>query len=225
MTDFSGDNLSAPNGVPTTKSPPPFPPRGDERPAMSREPAAAAPNPAATAAPSGPSLAASVPGSSAASMSSVSAPNMVQGGQGNGGDRFPAEVRGRIDVADEVVEKVAALAALEVEGVADLGGDFERAVESVRERIGIGQRRGDQGVKAKITGREVAVDVTIMIEYGHVVMEVARAVKNNVASQTNRMLGLSVVEVNVTVDDVRMPQPPKRDERGDRGDRPEGDGY
>src|SRR5687768_15457839 len=103
MTDFSGDNLSAPNGVPTTKSPPPFPPRGDERPAMSREPAAAAPNPAAAAAPSGPSLAATVPaGSSAPSMSSVSAPNMVQGGQGNGGDRFPAEVRGRIDVADEV---------------------------------------------------------------------------------------------------------------------------
>jgi uncharacterized alkaline shock family protein YloU len=131
-------------------------------------------------------------------------------------------VKGRIDVADEVVEKVAALAAIEVDGVADLGGDVERAIESVRERIGIGNRRGDQGVKAKITGREVAVDVTIMIEYGHVVMEVARAVKNNVANQTNRMLGLSVVEVNVTVDDVKMPEAPRRDERDDRG---AADGY
>ncbi|HEX8803103.1 MAG TPA: Asp23/Gls24 family envelope stress response protein, partial [Acidimicrobiales bacterium] len=88
--------------------------------------------------------------------------------------RLAAVVRGRIDVADEVVEKVAGLAATEVEGVADLGGDFERALESVRERIGIGQKRGDQGVKAKISGREVAIDVTIMIEYGHVVMDVAR---------------------------------------------------
>jgi uncharacterized alkaline shock family protein YloU len=103
------------------------------------------------------------------------------------------------------VEKVAGLAATEVEGVADLGGDVARAVESVRERIGIGHRRGDQGVKASINGREVSIEVTIVIEYGHVVMDVARRVKTNVALQTNRMLGLRVVEVNVVVDDVRMP--------------------
>jgi uncharacterized alkaline shock family protein YloU len=137
-----------------------------------------------------------------------------------GPQRLAAVVKGRIDVADEVVEKVAGLAAIEVEGVADVGGDFERAIESVRERIGIGNKRGDQGIKARISGREVAIDVTIMIEYGHVVVEVARKVQTNVAVQTNRMLGLNVVEVNVNVDDVRMPRPPKgdgkdRDERGE----------
>lgn len=134
-------------------------------------------------------------------------------GPAPGPQRLAAVVKGRIEVADEVVEKVAGLAAMEVEGVADLGGDFARAMESVRERIGIGQKRGDQGVKAKISGREVAIDVTIMIEYGHVVMDVARRVQHNVAVQTNRMLGLAVVEVNVTVDDVRMPRPPDEAER------------
>ncbi|WP_285618999.1 Asp23/Gls24 family envelope stress response protein [Actinoallomurus iriomotensis] len=119
--------------------------------------------------------------------------------------QLAAQVKGRIDIEDEVVEKVAGLAAIEVEGVADLGGDVARAVESVRERIGIGHRRGDQGVKARIDGREVSIEVTIVIEYGHVVMDVARQVKTNVAIQTNRMLGLRVVEVNVIVDDVRMP--------------------
>jgi uncharacterized alkaline shock family protein YloU len=131
-----------------------------------------------------------------------------------GPPRLAAMVKGRIDVADEVVEKVAGLAAIEVEGVADLGGDFERALESVRERIGIGQKRGDQGVKAEISGHEVAISVTIMIEYGHVVMDVARRVQTNVAIQTNRMLGLNVVEVNVNVDDVRMPKPPQAGEDG-----------
>jgi uncharacterized alkaline shock family protein YloU len=133
------------------------------------------------------------------------------------GTQLAPEVKGRIEVADEVVEKVAGLAAIEVEGVADLGGDIERALESVRDRIGIGQKRGDQGIKAKITGREVSIDVTIMIEYGHVVMDVARNVKNNVARQTNRMLGLNVVEVNVTVDDIKMPQDAKDDENDDDG--------
>jgi len=116
-----------------------------------------------------------------------------------------AQVKGRIEIEDEVVEKVAALSAIEVEGVADLGGDIERAVESVRERIGVGRKRGDQGVSAEIRGREVSITLQVVIEYGHVVMDVAREVKANVARSTNRMLGLRVVEVNVVVDDVVMP--------------------
>jgi uncharacterized alkaline shock family protein YloU len=123
--------------------------------------------------------------------------------------QLTAQVKGRIDIEDEVVEKVAGLAAIEVDGVADLGGDVARAVENVREHIGVGHRRGDQGVKADIKGHDVTIEVTIVIEYGHVVMDVARDVKANVATQTSRMLGLRVVEVNVVVDDVRLPEPPK----------------
>lgn len=122
-----------------------------------------------------------------------------------------AVVKGRIKVADEVVEKVAALAALEVSGVADMGGDLARAFESVRDRIGIGSRRGNQGVSAEIVDRQVAVDLTIVVEYGHVVMEVAAEVKSNVARSVSRMLGLRVSEVNVTVDDVRLPGQPRQD--------------
>jgi uncharacterized alkaline shock family protein YloU len=159
------------------------------------------------------------PGSVAAGTPGPNGPNgpagaPAQNGPGGpngpiGPQRLAPMVKGRIEVADEVVEKVAALAAIEVEGVADMGGDFARAIESVRERIGIGQKRGDQGVKARITGRDVAVDVVIMVMYGHVVMDVARNVQANVAVQTHRMLGLNVVEVNVTVDDVQLPEPVK----------------
>ncbi|WP_169950020.1 Asp23/Gls24 family envelope stress response protein [Microbispora sp. H11081] len=114
-------------------------------------------------------------------------------------------LKGRIRVADEVVEKVAALAALEIPGVADLGGDLERAFESVRDRIGVGTKRATQGVRATIKDQQVSVDVTIVIVYGHVVMDVATEVKVNVARSVSRMLGMLVVEVNVTVDDVRLP--------------------
>ena len=125
-----------------------------------------------------------------------------------GTDVAARNVEGRIHIADEVVEKVAALAATEVAGVANLGGDMERAIESVRERIGIGNKRGDQGVKADVKGDEVAVSVTIMVEFGHVVLDVARRVQANVARQTERMLGLRVLAVNVTVDDVRTAPKP-----------------
>lgn len=135
-----------------------------------------------------------------------------------------AQVKGRIEVEDEVVEKVAALAAIEVDGVADLGGDVERAVESVRERIGVGSKRGDQGVTAEIRGREVSITLQVVIEYGHVVMDVARDVKVNVARSTNRMLGMRVVEVNVVVDDVVMPEEFNRGTRRlERGQHHSGD--
>jgi uncharacterized alkaline shock family protein YloU len=121
------------------------------------------------------------------------------------GDGLSSAVKGRIKVADEVVEKVAALAALEIAGVADLGGDLERAFESVRDRIGFGNKRANQGVRAQIHNQQVTVDVTIVIEYGYVVMEVATDVRGNVARSVSHMLGMRVTEVNVTVDDVRLP--------------------
>ena len=115
-------------------------------------------------------------------------------------------VEGQIEIADEVVEKVSALAALEVDGVVDLGGDVARLLENVRERIGVGQKRGDQGVKASIANGEVTINLTIVVEYGHVVMDVARNVQSNVAEQAHKMLGLTIAAVNVKVDDVQLPQ-------------------
>lgn len=206
MTDFSPDNRATASS-PGSFAPPPL--RREETPIPSgdRDPTPAAGGPA-VAAPGGAGSAAGPAGPGG-----PGAPAHAQ--PANGAQRMAAEVKGRIEVADEVVEKVAGLAAMEVAGVADLGGDIARALESVRERIGIGQKRGDQGIKARINGREVAIDVTIMIEYGHVVMDVARQVKNNVAIQANRMLGLRVVEVNVTVDDVKMPKPAGSGDRHD----------
>jgi uncharacterized alkaline shock family protein YloU len=237
MSDFSPENMTIGNG------PKPFTPRPDDTEPQGRPitpasgvaglptgslPGTSSPAHAASTQqspqsqptqPSQPSP--SSPPAHRAQASTPSAADVQGFGQGAGQAQAVApgpEVKGRIEVADEVVEKVAGLACMEVAGVADLGGDIERALESVRERIGIGNKRGDQGIKAKITGREVSIDVTIMIEYGHVVMDVARNVKANVAAQTSRMLGLKVVEVNVTVDDVRLPGQKRKGEEGEAED-------
>jgi uncharacterized alkaline shock family protein YloU len=201
LTDFMAENPPTPNG------PAPFAPRADGAhlaPAGEAGPAGA-PHPLGPGAGAGPGAGGPAP---------RFAPARPETARPLAEPPRPApEVKGRIHIADEVVEKVAALAAIEVEGVADLGGDFERAVESVRERIGLGNKRGDQGVKADVKGHEVAISVTVMVEYGHVVLDVAREVQANVAEKTQRMLGLTVVEVNVNVDDVRTARPDEPDER------------
>jgi len=172
MSDFSADNRATTNdaprspgsSTPTSPSPSPFGPLSASR---SESPADSGPAPTPTS--SQPfareSERAPVVGPAANSTETPTPSPAPSSSQPDTGEqRMLAEVKGRIEVADEVVEKVAALAATEVPGVADLGGDFERALASVRDRVGLGSKRGDQGVRAKITGREVAINITIMIQ-------------------------------------------------------------
>ncbi|WP_106399003.1 Asp23/Gls24 family envelope stress response protein [Actinocorallia populi] len=116
-----------------------------------------------------------------------------------------ATVKGQIRIEDEVVEKIAALAALEVAGVAALGGRREASetMEEVRRRIGDG--RAAPGVRALVADDEISLEVALVVEYGSIVIDVARTVKNNVAKNVSTMLGMRVAAVDVTVQDVRMP--------------------
>lgn len=115
--------------------------------------------------------------------------------------------RGRTTIAHEVVEKIAGIAAREVPGVYDLGGDVARVFAAVKERIGLGEDRGeeaDRGVSVKLEGTSASIDITIVIEYGYVVYSVTEKVRAKVISSVENLLGLEVIEVNINVDDVHV---------------------
>ncbi|WP_067468757.1 Asp23/Gls24 family envelope stress response protein [Actinomadura macra] len=104
-----------------------------------------------------------------------------------------APTDGRITIEDEVIEKIAALAALEVHGVVGLAGP-----------PGADERRGAGGVRVRLHGDEVTLDLGIAVGYGSVIMEVARVVQANVGRVAGLMLGMRVAAVNVAVEDVRV---------------------
>nr|WP_228773074.1 Asp23/Gls24 family envelope stress response protein [Streptomyces eurocidicus] len=121
------------------------------------------------------------------------------------GAHTPAAVRGRTSIADGVVEKIAGLAAREVPGVYALGGGFARTLGAVRERVPGGRPSVTRGVKVEVGERQTAVDLDLVVVYGVPITEVAGEVRENVISAVERMTGLEVVEVNVAVVDVRLP--------------------
>ncbi|PWI43564.1 Asp23/Gls24 family envelope stress response protein [Streptomyces sp. ICBB 8177] len=125
-------------------------------------------------------------------------------------------LRGRTTIADGVVEKIAGLAARDVVGVHTLGTGFARTLGAVRDRVPGGSRAPVRGVKAEVGEIQTAVDIDIVVDYGLSIADVARAVRENVVAAVERMTGLEVVEVNVAVADVKLP-----DETDDDGD----DGY
>ncbi|WP_344262703.1 Asp23/Gls24 family envelope stress response protein [Streptomyces sodiiphilus] len=117
----------------------------------------------------------------------------------------PAE-RGRTTIADGVVAKIAGLAARDVVGVHAMGGGLSRTFGAVRDRVSTGTKPATRGVKAEVGEVQTALDLEIVVEYGVSIGEVARTVRENVIAAVERMTGLEVVEVNIAVDDVKLPE-------------------
>ncbi|UGQ09355.1 Asp23/Gls24 family envelope stress response protein [Yinghuangia sp. ASG 101] len=115
--------------------------------------------------------------------------------------------RGRTAIADSVVAKISGVAAREVSGVYALGKGVARAFASVRQRVPGGKPNVAQGVSVEVGERQCAVDLTIIVEYGVAISEVAADVRENVIDAVERMTGLEVVEVNISVDDIHIESP------------------
>jgi uncharacterized alkaline shock family protein YloU len=129
-----------------------------------------------------------------------------------GGD--PA-TRGRTTIADGVVEKIAGLAARDVIGVHAMGSGFARTLGAVRDRVPGGSRSATQGVKAEVGEVQTALDLEIVVDYGVAIADVARSVRENVISAVERMTGLEVVEVNIAVSDVKLPDEADEEEESE----------
>jgi len=114
------------------------------------------------------------------------------------------DVAGRTTIADSVVATIAGIATREVEGVHSMGGTAARAVGAVRDRMA---RSADptRGVKAEVGEQQAALDLDIVVDYGTHIAEAAREIRSSVASTVERMTGLEVVEINISVRDVYVP--------------------
>lgn len=112
--------------------------------------------------------------------------------------------RGTTTIAESVVTKVAGIAAREVAGVHALGGGAARAIGAVTQRVGLGDER-TQGVNVEVGEREAAVDLTVVVDYGESIPEVAGAIRSNIIKRIEGITGLQVTEVNLAVSDLYFP--------------------
>lgn len=124
---------------------------------------------------------------------------------------------GKTTIADTVVAKIAGIATREVSGVHALGGGTARAVGALRERIPGGRTNHAQGVEVEVGERQAAVDIELTAEYGVALADLANSVRRNVIAAIERMTGLQVAEVNVTVQDVYLESDEDQDQ--DQGSR------
>jgi uncharacterized alkaline shock family protein YloU len=143
-------------------------------------------------------------------MTDASKPGVPKPGPGDTVSLPPSGERGRTSIAVGVVEKIAGMAARDVSGIHALGTG-SRGFGAVRERVPGNKPNAGKGVKAEVGEKQAALDIDLVVEYGVPIVALATAVRSNVISSVERMTGLQVVEVNITVNDVHLPDEPDED--------------
>ncbi|QCT34344.1 Asp23/Gls24 family envelope stress response protein [Actinomyces sp. oral taxon 171 str. F0337] len=120
--------------------------------------------------------------------------------------RGPLQTSHGVTTIDEnVVAKIAGMAAREVPGVYDMGNAVRRAFSAVTDRIPNAQTNVAGGISVQKGETQAAVEVTVVVEYGVSIVEVSDAIRRNIIEQIEGTTGLEVVEVNINVTDVHLP--------------------
>ncbi len=112
---------------------------------------------------------------------------------------------GATTIEQNVVAKVAGMAAREVPGVYDMGNAARRAFNAVTDRIPNAQTNVTGGISVEKGDTQTAIDVTVVVEYGISIVEVGNAIRRNIIEQVESTTGLEVIEVNINVTDVHLP--------------------
>ena len=105
---------------------------------------------------------------------------------------------GEVQIADEVVAVIAALAATETDGVAAMAGNITNDLVAV-----LGMKKLSRGVKVDVLEGIVTVNLTLILKYGCSVKTVSAKVQERVKSAVENMTGLEVAEVNIRVAGVK----------------------
>ena len=117
-------------------------------------------------------------------------------------DNYPSDVKlnenpnGTVSFATEVVATIAGLAATEVDGVASMISPSSGLADMFSRKS---NRNLTKGVRIDLEDNRVSVDVTITVDYGSPIPDVARNIQENVKKAIETMSGLDVKSVDVHV--------------------------
>jgi uncharacterized alkaline shock family protein YloU len=113
--------------------------------------------------------------------------------------RGGSQIGGKIEMSEDVVATVAALAARQVSGIHALGRSrFISFGESLT-----------RGVDVEVGSKEAALDLEVIIDYGTNIREVSAELRKRIADEVDKMAGRKVIEVNINVVGIHLPEQEK----------------
>ncbi|GIN55743.1 Asp23/Gls24 family envelope stress response protein [Lederbergia ruris] len=101
---------------------------------------------------------------------------------------------GKIEIAPEVIEVIAGIAASEVDGIAQMRGNFASGVVEK-----LGKKNHGKGIRVELTDEGIKVDVFCLMDFGVSIPTVAQKVQDNIKQTLYNMTALEAKEVNIHI--------------------------
>ncbi|RHH67798.1 MULTISPECIES: Asp23/Gls24 family envelope stress response protein [Vagococcus] len=108
-------------------------------------------------------------------------------------------IKGNLTFDDKVIQKIIGIALEEIDGLLTVDGGF---LSNLAGKI-VNTDDVTSGIDVEVGKEQVAVDLDIVCEYGRNMNNVYDSIKEITSREIKKMTGLSVVEVNVNVVDVK----------------------
>lgn len=109
--------------------------------------------------------------------------------------------KGTVNISEEVIAAIAALAISEVDGVYGLSSSFTADLKEL-----LGKKNMSKGVKLTLEEETVTVECFVVVTYGFEIPTVAANIQEAVTTAVESMAGLKVNEVNVDVCGISAPK-------------------
>ncbi|MCA1025536.1 MULTISPECIES: Asp23/Gls24 family envelope stress response protein [Cytobacillus] len=114
---------------------------------------------------------------------------------------------GKVEIAPEVIEVIAGIAASEVEGVAQMRGNFASGVVEK-----LGKKNHGKGVKVELAEDGIKVDVYCLMKFGVSIPTVAQSIQDNIRQALLNMTALETKEINIHVVGILFENQKQEDE-------------
>ena len=106
---------------------------------------------------------------------------------------------GRVTISTVAIAQVVAQTAARCYGVVGMGGGTRARVGRLLPRM-----RATQGISVAGDGDSVSLELTVVVEHGLNLAEVAATIRSQVQYEVERLTGLRVTSVDVHIEDVRQ---------------------
>lgn len=104
---------------------------------------------------------------------------------------------GNIRIHKNVIASIASIAAVEIEGVKCIGGDFR---SGILELIG---KKTLKAIKVEIDKNdEIRLEVPLVVKYGFNIPDIANKAQENIRNALEKMTNLSIKYININVQSI-----------------------
>ena len=104
---------------------------------------------------------------------------------------------GEVQISNDVLAVISAMAAMEVDGVVAMAGNI--TAEPVSK---LGMKKLSKGVRVDVVDNTVMVDLSIILRINENIVTISKKVQDKVKTTVENMTGMEVANVNVNIASV-----------------------